>query len=79
MFNLGRKARMLSAVVADVGESFGLSDLSLKTSRVQTEVERRQQRLAEWNYRQHADNSVYVANTLNQATANHTQDMFANA
>lgn len=79
MFNLGRKARMLSAVVADIGESFGLSDLSLKTSRVQTEVERRQQRLAEWNYRQHADNSVYVANTLNQATATHTQDMFANA
>ena len=36
MFGLGRKARMLSAVVGLIGENFGLQDLSLKDFRVQT-------------------------------------------
>ena len=76
MFGLGRKARMLSAVVQAIGTEFGLADLSLNTTRVQTEVIRRQQRLAEWNYKQHADCSVHVANTLNRQTTEHTKGMF---
>ena len=38
MFGLGRKARMLSAVVGLVGENFGLQDLGLKDVRVQNEI-----------------------------------------
>ena len=79
MFSLGRKARMLSAVVGLVGESFGLHDLSLKDDRVRNEIERRQQRLAEWNFKTHADSSVKVSTELNQATKAHTSNMFASA
>jgi hypothetical protein len=79
MFGLGRKARMLSAVVGLIGDSFGLHDLSLKDVRVRNEIERRQQRLAEWNFKQHADSSVKVATELNQATKQHTTNMFASA
>jgi len=79
MFGLGRKARMLSAVVGLIGESFGLHDLALKDARVQTEIERRQQRLAEWNFKNHADSSVKVATELNQATQAHTKQVFASA
>ena len=79
MFGLGRKARMLSAVVGLIGDSFGLHDLSLKDVRVRNEIERRQQRLAEWNFKQHADSSVKVSTELNQATKAHTSNMFASA
>ena len=79
MFGLGRKARMLSAVVGLIGDQFGLHDLGLKEARVRSEVERRQQRLAEWNYKQHADASVKVATELNQATQAHTASVFASA
>lgn len=79
MFGLGRKARMLSAVVGLVGDQFGLHDLGLKEARVRAEVERRQQRLAEWNFKQHADSSVKVATELNQATQAHTKSVFASA
>ena len=77
MFGLGRKARMLSAVTAQVDDKFGLSNLSLSAIRVQTEVERRQQRLAEWNYNNCVDMSVKVASDLNKATVEHTQSVFA--
>ena len=76
MFGLGRKARMLSAVVGLIGQDFGLQDLSLKDFRVQNEVERRQQRLAEWNFKQHADSSVRVSTELNNATKEHTRNVF---
>ena len=79
MFGLGRKARMLSAVVGLVGENFGLQDLGLKDVRVQNEIERRQQRLAEWNFKQHADSSVRVATELNNATKEHTKNVFSAA
>ena len=79
MFGLGRKARMLSAVVGLVGENFGLQDLGLKDARVQNEIERRQQRLAEWNFKQHADSSVRVATELNNATKEHTKNVFSAA
>tara|TARA_E500000305_G_C4013213_1_gene233979 strand:+ start:624 stop:1403 length:780 start_codon:yes stop_codon:yes gene_type:complete len=79
MFGLGRKARMLSAVVGLVGENFGLQDLGLKDARVQNEIERRQQRLAEWNFKQHADSSVRVSTELNNATKEHTKNVFSAA
>ena len=79
MFGLGRKARMLSAVVGVVGNSFGLQDLSLKDVRDRNEIERRQQRLAEWNFKSHADSSVKVMTSLNNATLEHTQSVFDNA
>ena len=76
MFGLGRKARMLSAVVGLIGQDFGLQDLGLKDARVQNEIERRQQRLAEWNFKQHADSSVRVSTELNNATKEHTRNVF---
>ena len=76
MFGLGRKARMLSAVVGLIGDQFGLHDLALKDARVMNEIERRQQRLAEWNFKQHADSSVRVATELNNATKQHTKNVF---
>ncbi len=79
MFGLGRKARMLSAVVGLIGEDFGLRDLSLNSQRVRIEIERRQQRLAEWNFKNHADQSVKTANTLNSATQEHTNTVFSSA
>ena len=79
MFSLGRKARMLSAVIDQVGNQFGLQDLALKDFRVMNEIERRQQRLAEWNYKNHADSSVKVATDLNNATHEHTRTVFENA
>lgn len=79
MFGLGRKARMLSAVVGLVGDSFGLHDLSLKDIRVMNEIERRQQRLAEWNFKNHADSSGKVATAFNNATHEHTKSVFDNA
>ncbi len=79
MFDLGRKARMLSAVIDKVGNQFGLNDIALKDFRVMNEIERRQQRLAEWNYKNHADSSVKVATDLNNATHEHTRTVFENA
>lgn len=79
MFGLGRKARMLSAVVGLIGDSFGLHDLSLKDVRVRNEIERRQQRLAEWNFKNHADSSGKIATAFNNATHEHTKSVFDNA
>lgn len=76
MFGLGRKARMLSAAVEMIGEDFGLSDTALNHKRVQTEVERRQQRLAEWNYKNAVNVSHKVASDLNRATVEHTKSVF---
>ena len=76
MCGLGRKAGMLSAVVGLIGDQFGLQDLALKDARVMNEIERRQQRLAEWNFKQHADSSVRVATELNNATKQHTKNVF---
>ena len=76
MFGLGRKARMLSTVVGLIGDNFGLQDLGLKDIRVQNEIERRQQRLAEWNFKNQADSSVRVSTELNNATKEHTKSVF---
>ncbi len=79
MMQLGRKARMLRDAINAVGDKFGLKNTSLDRDRVQNEVERRLQRLAEWNFREHADLSGKVANTLNSASKQHCETIFANA
>ena len=60
MIHLGRKARMLSAFLAKMDDKFGLKDISIARFRIKQEVERRLQRLAEWNYNNHADKSGKV-------------------
>ena len=65
MFDLGRKVRLLSAVVDTIDNAF--------------EVERRQQRLAEWNYKNSADASRKVSENLNTETIAHCQNVFASA
>ena len=79
MFDLGRKARLLSAVVDTIDNAFGLKDVTLNVGRVITEVERRQQRLAEWNYKNSADASRKVSENLNTETIAHCQNVFASA
>ena len=79
MMQLGRKARLLRDAIAQVDNKFGLKSTSLDRKRVQTEVERRLQRLAEWNFSQHADTSGKVSAAMNKATANHCESVFANA
>jgi hypothetical protein len=79
MMQLGRKARMLRDAIAAIDDKFGLKSTSLDRERVQNEVERRLQRLAEWNFRKHADQSGKVANTYNAQTVQHCETVFANA
>ena len=79
MFGLGRKARMLSAVVANIDDKFGLKDTKLNATYVQNEVQRRQQRLAEWNYNNSVNISQKVATDLNQASTEYTKTIFNNA
>lgn len=79
MMDLGRKARMLRDAIQSLDDKFGLKSTSLDRDRVQNEVERRLQRLAEWNFRKHADQSGKVANTLNNASKEHCKAVFANA
>ena len=52
MMQLGRKARILRDAITSIDDKFGLRSTSLDRDRVQTEVERRLQRLAEWNFNQ---------------------------
>ena len=79
MMQLGRKARLLRDAIKRLDNKFGLKSPSLDRKRVQTEVERRLQRLAEWNFSQHADTSGKVASTMNKATVDHCESIFANA
>jgi len=79
MWALGRKARLIRDAILSVDQLFGIGDLGIQPMRVQTEVERRQQRMAEWNYRNLADSSVKVASDYNGATLEHAKQVFANA
>lgn len=79
MLQLGRKARMLSAVCELMDNDFGLKSTQLERFRVQNEVERRLQRLAEWNFQQFADSSGKIASDMNSATLAHCADVFADA
>ena len=76
MFQLGRKARMLSAVIDQIDTRFGLNKTNLDSNRVQNEIERRLQRLAEWNFNNVVDQSLKVAMDLNRKTKEHTQNVF---
>ena len=77
MVQLGRKARMLTAFLAKMDDKFGLKNTEVQRSRIQQEVERRLQRLAEWNYNQHADKSGAVSS---KSITNETASvMFDNA
>ena len=79
MFDLGRKARMMSMALESLDHSFGLKEVSIQRERVQSAVEQRLQRLAEWNFKQYADTSGKTAQKLNGATKEHMQSMFDNA
>ena len=79
MMQLGRKARMLRDAIAAIDDKFGLKSTSLDRDRVQTEVERRLQRLAEWNFNQHADKSGKTASAMNKASIQHCETVFATA
>ena len=77
MVQLGRKARMLTAFLAKMDDKFGLKNTEVQRSRIQQEVERRLQRLAEWNFNQHADKSGAVSS---KSITNETASvMFDNA
>lgn len=79
MMQLGRKARLLRDAINRIDDKFGLRSTSLDRDRVQTEVERRLQRLAEWTFNQHANKSGKVANTMNKASIQHCETVFATA
>ena len=77
MVQLGRKARMLSAFLNKMDDKFGLKDVEINRFRVQQAVENRLQRLAEWNYNQHADKSGKI--TSKSITNETASAMFDNA
>lgn len=79
MFDLGRKARMMSMALESLDHSFGLKEVSIQKARVQSAVEQRLQRLAEWNFKQYADTSGKTSQKLNGETKKHMQTMFDNA
>tara|TARA_Y100000816_G_scaffold47328_1_gene29866 strand:- start:1590 stop:2336 length:747 start_codon:yes stop_codon:yes gene_type:complete len=79
MFDLGRKARMMSMALESLDHSFGLKEVSIQRARVQSAVEQRLQRLAEWNFKQYADTSGKTSQKLNGETKKHMQTMFDNA
>ena len=79
MLDLGRKARMLSQAIEALDNSFGLKDTKIHDYRVQTAVEQRMQRLAEWNFKQQADASGKVERELNAQTTSHMRDILSNA
>lgn len=76
MFQLGRKARMLRDAISQIDNAFGLRDVKLNDNRVKSEVERRLQRLAQWNFDNVADKSVKVATDMNRESHNHTKRVF---
>jgi len=75
---VARKARLIRDAVNTIDEQFGLNSTSLDRVRVQAAVERRQQRLAEWNFNKHADKTGQVSSRMNQATVEHCESIFAN-
>ncbi len=76
MFQLGRKARMCRDVLSKIDIKFGLNDTSINEGRVQNEVERRLQRLAEWNYKNVADRSLKTAMDYNKESHDHVKTVF---
>ncbi len=79
MFQLGRKFRLCRDSIEAIDDKFGLKSTSLNRDRVQNEVERRLQRLAEWNYNQHADTTGKTNSSMNVQTAEHCKKMAMSA
>ena len=79
MIDLGRKARMLTTALQIIDNDFGLKDVTVQRARVQSAVEQRMQRLADWNFKQQADNSGKVNKKLNAQANAHMQSIVDNA
>ena len=79
MIDLGRKARMLTTALQIIDNDFGLKDVTVQRTRVQSAVEQRMQRLADWNFKQQADNSGKVSKKLNAEANAHMQSIVNNA
>jgi len=79
MFALGRKFRLCRDSIKAIDDKFGLKSTSLDRDRVQNEVERRLQRLAEWNYNKHADTTGKTNSSMNAQTAEHCRKMAMSA
>lgn len=76
---LGRKARLLSAALDNLGHDFGLKDTEIKRFRVEKQVQDRLQRLAEYNYNMHADASGKVKQELNTESTAHMKSVIERA
>ena len=68
-----------SSACSKIDDKFGLKSTELERFRVQNEVERRLQRLAEWNFKEYANTSGKTANNMNEQTLEHCSTMFDNA
>ena len=79
MIDLGRKARMLTTALQIIDNDFGLKDVTVQRTRGQSAVEQRMQRLADWNFKQQADNSGKVSKKLNAEANAHMQSIVNNA
>ena len=66
MFDLGRKARLLTDALKAVDQEFGnLKNVAIQKDRVEAQVMDRQQRLAEYNFKKQADTSGKTIRKLN--------------
>ena len=80
MFDLGRKARLLTDALKAVDQEFGnLKNVSIQRDRVEMQVKDRQQRLAEYNFKKQADTSGGNRRRLNEETVAHMQSIIDDA
>ena len=80
MFDLGRKARLLTDALKAVDQEFGnLKNVSIQKDRVEAQVMERQQRLAEYNFKKQADTSGKTIRKLNAETVAHMQSIVDDA
>ena len=80
MFDLGRKARLLTNALKAVDQEFGnLKNVAIQKDRVEAQVMDRQQRLAEYNFKKQADTSGKTIRKLNAETVAHMQSIVDDA
>ena len=80
MFDLGRKARLLTDALKAVDQEFGnLKNVAIQKDRVEAQVMDRQQRLAEYNFKKQADTSGKTIRKLNAETVAHMQSIVDDA
>ena len=77
---LFHKATFLNEVTDMLGAYFELNSntLKIKPANVQKQVEYRQQRLAEYNFKKHGDTSNRNATSMNEENANFARQLIAN-